>query len=64
MTEASPTKVTNKKKPTSNVKLVLCTHATRYNVIKRVCRKMDFKLNEDVTFDWDLFWSDTGVQPE
>lgn len=25
---------------------------------------MDFKLNEDVNADWDLYWSDTGVQPE
>ena len=58
MTQASPTKVT-KKKP--NQKLILCTHATRYNVIKRVCRKMDFKLNEDVNADWDLYWSDVGV---
>ena len=61
MTQASPTKVTKKK---TNQKLILCTHATRYNVIKRVCRKMDFKLNEDVNADWDLYWSDVGVQPE
>jgi len=25
---------------------------------------MDFKLNEDENADWDLFWSDTGIQPE
>ena len=59
-TQQSPTKPKKK----SNQKLVLCTFATRYNVIKRVVRKMDFKLNEDVNYDWDLYWSDTGVQPE
>jgi len=59
MTQASPTTKVNKKKP--NQKMILCTHAVRYNVIKRVCRKMEFKLNEDVAADWDLFWSDTGV---
>ena len=62
MTQASPTKTGSKKK--TNQKLILCTHATRYNVIKRVCRKMDFKLNEDINADWDLYWSDVGVQPE
>ena len=61
VTQASPTK-TSKKKP--NQKLILCTHATRYNVIKRVCRKMEFKLNDDLAADWDLYWSDVGVQPE
>ena len=25
---------------------------------------MDFKLNEDVAADWDLYWSDVGVEPE
>ena len=25
---------------------------------------MDFKLNEDENCDWDLFWSDSGIQPE
>ena len=61
MTQASPTKTTKKKPPG---KLILCTHAVRYNVIKRVCRKMEYKLGESVEADWDLFWSDTGVQPE
>ena len=63
-TQQSPTKPKKKSSNNSNQKLVLCTFATRYNVIKRVVRKMDFKLNEDVNFDWDLYWSDTGVQPE
>ena len=58
----SPSKEKVKKKSTQ--KLILCTAATRYNVIKRVCRKMDFKLSDDENGDWDLFWSDVGVQPE
>ena len=61
MTQASPTKTTKKKPPG---KLILCTQATRYNVIKRVCRKMEFKLNDSLEADWDLYWSDVGVQPE
>ena len=50
-----------KKKAASNQKLILCTHSTRYAVIKKVCRRMDFKLNDDENCDWDLFWSDTGI---
>jgi hypothetical protein len=25
---------------------------------------MDFKLNDNEEADWDLYWNDTGVQPE
>ena len=57
---SSPTKSTTTKKK-SNQKLILCTAATRYNVIKRVCRKMEFKLSDDENADWDLYWSDVGV---
>ena len=56
---SSPTKISTKKKP--NQKLILCTAAVRYNVIKRVCRKMEFKLSDDENADWDLYWSDVGV---
>ena len=62
VTEASPTKTSKKVKPAQ--KLILCSFACRYNVIKRVTRKMEFKINDDVAADWDLFWSDVGVQPE
>ncbi len=44
--------------------IIMCSKDCRYNVIKRVCRKMDFKLDPDENSDWDIFWSDTGVQPE
>lgn len=33
-------------------------------MIKRVCRRMDFKLTDDENADWDLYWSDVGVQPD
>ena len=56
---SSPTKTSTKKKSTQ--KLILCTAACRYNVIKRVCRKMEFKLSDDENADWDLYWSDVGV---
>jgi len=52
------------KKKVKPQQLMLCTSQCRYNVIKRVCRQMDFKLTDDENADWDLFWSDTGVQLE
>lgn len=48
----------------SNQRLILCTKDCRYNVIKRVCRKMDIKLDSDENADWDIYWSDVPVQPE
>ena len=53
-----------KKKP------VTCNHELgtqqdcRYNVIKRVCRRMDIKLDADEGSDWDIWWSDVPLQPE
>lgn len=47
-----------KKKKT---RLILCTKECHYNVIKRVCRKMDIQLNIDENSDWDIWWSDSGV---
>lgn len=47
-----------------NQKLILCTKDCRYNVIKRVCRKMDIKMDPDENSDWDIYWSDIPVQPE
>ncbi len=41
--------------------MVLCTAQTKYRVIKKSCRKLDFKLNGNVQGDWDLYWSDTGI---
>jgi hypothetical protein len=51
------------KKPTKH-KLILCTAAVRYAVIKKVCRRMDFKLSSEEEADWDLYWTDTGIQHE
>lgn len=48
------------KKPTKQ-KLVLCTQNTRYAVIKKVCRRMDYKLNDSEEADWDLYWTDVGM---
>ena len=33
-------------------------------MIKRACRKMDFKFVEDENAEWDIYWSDVPVQPE
>ena len=50
-----------KKKKGPKQQLIMCTKECRYNVIKRVCRKMDIKLDPDENSDWDIWWSDTGV---
>jgi hypothetical protein len=42
----------------------MCTKECHYNVIKRVCRKMDIQLSVDENSDWDLWWSDTGVSQD
>lgn len=39
--------------------------ATRYNVIKTVCKKiLNFRLTKDEEEDWDIFWTDGGVTPD
>jgi len=43
-------------------KLILCTFNTRYRVIKKACRMLEFKFNEDENSDWDLYWTDTGLK--
>ena len=53
-----------KKKKNNLPKLILCTAQTKYRVVKKSCRKLDFKLNEDPNLDWDLYWADTGLQPQ
>jgi len=42
---------------------VLCTYQTKYRVIKKACRRLDFKLNDDENCDFDLYWADTGMLP-
>jgi len=42
-------------------KLILCTANTKYRVVKKSCRLLDFKLNEDENCDWDIYWADTGM---
>ena len=51
-----------KKKPTG--KLILCTTQTKYRVIKKACRRQDYKMDADENSDWDLYWADTGIQPQ
>ena len=50
------------KKKKAPPKLILCTAQTKYRVIKKACRKLDYKLNDDANADWDLYWADTGIQ--
>lgn len=42
-------------------KLLLCTQSCRYNVVKRVARKLDMRLTADENADWDIYWSDITV---
>jgi len=49
---------------TTTKNLILCAAQCRYNVIKRVLKRVDYKFTEDVNVDWDIFWSDVPVQPE
>lgn len=61
-----PTSKDKKNKKLKPVKgnLILCTKDCRYNVIKRVCRRFEYKLDPDENSDWDVYWSDVPVQPE
>lgn len=43
---------------------MLCVKDCRYNVVKRVCRKMDFRIEPDDTADWDIYWSDVPMTPD
>ena len=42
-------------------KLLMCTALTKYRVVKKAAKNLDFKLNDDETMDWDIFWSDTTM---
>lgn len=53
-----------KKVKKAPAKMILCSAQTKYRVVKKACRKLDYKLNEDDTVDWDLYWADTGIQPQ
>jgi hypothetical protein len=42
----------------------MCTANCRYNVMKKVSRKMDIRCEQDENCDWDIYWSDVVVPPE
>ena len=51
-----------KKKPEY---LYLCTTKCRYVVIRKAAKMLGYKLTDDETGEWDLYWSDiTSVTPE
>ncbi len=60
----SVTVATSPKKKSKVQKLVLCTASVRYVVIKKVCRELGFRFSDDENGDWDLFWSDVGLQQD
>ena len=32
-------------------------------VIKKACRRLDYKFNDDENCDFDLYWADTAILP-
>jgi hypothetical protein len=42
-------------------KIILCTAQTKYRVVKKACRKLDYRLDPDDSLDWDLYWADTAI---
>jgi hypothetical protein len=41
--------------------MILCTTQCKYNVIKKAARTLNYKLENDDTQDWDLYWADTTI---
>ena len=56
-TSTNNEKITKKRK---KAKVAICTSNTRYEVIRRVARKLNFKEVNDED-DWMLFWTDCSV---
>ena len=44
--------------------MILCTTQTKYRVIKKACRRLDYKFNDDENCDFDLYWADTAILPQ
>ena len=53
--------VEKEEKKKTGPKLLMCTALTKYRVVKKVAKTLDFKLNDDDTLDWDIYWSDTTL---
>ena len=47
------------KKPQKPQQLLFCTSKCRYAVIKKAVKQLGFKLTDDETADWDIYWNDT-----
>jgi hypothetical protein len=54
-----------KKKPVKPQYLLFCTSKCRYSVIKKAVKLLGYKLTDDESADWDIYWNDTqGVLPD
>ena len=54
-----------KKKKAKPQYLLFCTSKCRYNVIKKAVKQLGYKLTDDESADWDIYWNDTqGVLPD
>ena len=51
----------NVEKKKTGPKLLMCTTLCKYKVVKKAAKNLDFKLNDDDTLDWDIYWSDTTL---
>jgi hypothetical protein len=52
------------KKRLKKAKLVFNVLNTHYSVIKKVAKTEGYKLSDEEEEDWDIYWCDTGIQPE
>jgi len=48
-----------KKKKAKPQHLLFCTSKCRYNVIKKAVKQLGYKLTDDESADWDIYWNDT-----
>lgn len=59
-----PLSPSRSKKPQSR-KIILNVSLTKYSVVKKAGRALNYKLLKKEDDDnWDVFWTDSGVQPE
>ena len=48
-----------KKKAIKPQQLLFCTTKCRYNVIRKAVKSLGYKLTDDESADWDVYWNDT-----
>ena len=60
-----PSSPSRSKKTQQSRKIILNVSLTKYSVVKKAGRSLNYKLLKKEDEDnWDVFWTDSGVQPE